>query len=246
MRIALISDVHGNLPALEAVLGAADAAGAEELWCLGDLVDWGPHPSECLALLREEADYTVIGNHDLLACGMTDPTIFSDISLEFSAWSRAQLSNDEFSWLSSLPSTLELGAAFLAHASPRDPVWEYVSTRRDAQAVFAACGSRLILVGHTHEQGGWRLRADVDGRPLRELVPRVDSPFDLGDDRWLLNPGSVGFPRHRKDGRAQWLLLDLAAATGELRRETYDWRRTRADLEATPLDPDLARNVRAC
>lgn len=254
MKIAITSDVHANLPALEAVLAAAEAAGAESVWCLGDVVDYGPHPGECVDRVAEAAAVTIVGNHDLAVAGLTDLAAFSHIARVCSIWSSQQLSPTQIDWLAALPSEHREGAVGLWHGSPRDPVWEYVSHKHTAAACFEATDAKMILVGHTHVPVAYRLRADIASfgpaaldlkRRTRNLHPQPapGAPLELGEDRWVINPGSVGFPRAERDTRAQWGLLDLDAGTFTFQRTDYDREQTKADLIASGTLAELARWV---
>lgn len=235
MRVAVLSDVHGNLGALEATLEAADAAGATEYWFLGDAVDYGARPNETCALLKACMTRAIAGNHDLLAAGMTDPHMFSDWALEYADHTARTLESRWRDWLAGLPLGLQDAQTTLRHGSPEDPVWGYVTLASDAESALHLTSTPLLLVGHTHHQGGWRRRADCNGR-LRNCMPATGERQPLRSDRLLLNPGSVGAPRAGKDGRAQWLLLDLAEEWFAFQRERYDWRAERRLLEQEGLD----------
>lgn len=245
MRIAVISDTHASPRALEAVLADAHAAGAEALWHLGDACDWGTDPARVVERLRAEADLSVSGNHDLLTLGAIGTEDFSKGSLVSRDYTRALLEDEHLAYLAGLPAEAhpEGTGCHLAHGSPRDPAWEYVSTHRVAEAVFKASRARVVLVGHTHVPRLYRERADLEARAVRERPARPGERVELGADRWIVNPGSVGNPTAKRDPRAQWLLLDLGADTLELRRSDYDWRSTRQDILDSWLPDSFAKGL---
>jgi diadenosine tetraphosphatase ApaH/serine/threonine PP2A family protein phosphatase len=236
VRAAVVSDIHGNLHALEAVLEAIDRDAPDELWCLGDLVGYGPRPNRCCALMAERADVCLIGNHDLAALGRLDLEIFSPDAAVSDAWTADNLEPETRAFLEPLESSGERKGVGLFHASPRDPVWEYILSPGIAYAGLAATPEQLVLVGHSHVALHFRLSTTT----LATAEAGVE--LDLGDDRWLLNPGSVGQPRDT-DPRAAWLLLDLEAAKATFRREAYDIVATQAEIRERGLPEALAARL---
>lgn len=245
MRIAVFSDTHASPLALSAVLADAETLGCEAVWHLGDACDWGSDPEATVDLLQAHADLNVSGNHDLLTLGKLSPEGFSEASLTASAYTRAHLRDDQLAYLDSLPAELwpEGTDCHLAHGSPRDPAWEYVQSPQVAAAVFKASSARLVLVGHTHVARLYRERADLDVRPVRQRDAKPGERVEIGADRWVVNPGSVGNPSAKRDPRAQWLILDLGADTLEHRRTEYDWRATRDAILASGLPKGFAKNL---
>jgi predicted phosphodiesterase len=238
MRIAVISDIHANLHALEAVLAAIDAEGADELWCLGDLVGYGPRPNECVALVQERAAVCLAGNHDLAVLGAIDLDVFQGAAGAAARWTRTILEPHARSFLAGLkPSGAREGVA-LAHGSPRDPVWEYVLTPPAAAAAFAAVQEPLLLVGHSHVQLALALE---DGRPTGGSA-EAGQAVELGGVRRLLNPGSVGQPRDG-DPRAAWLVIDAASSRATFRRTTYPIERTQAEMRERDLPEILSKRL---
>jgi len=235
MRTAVISDIHGNLAALEAVLEAIDADAPDELWCLGDLVGYGPRPSECCEAVATRAQICLGGNHDLAVRGSIDLREFSGDAALAAAWTRTVLTPEAASYLDSLEPEGERAGVALYHGSARDPVWEYVLSDEAAAATLALTDAALALVGHSHAA----LQVAL-GDGLREggLAP-AGTEVDLAGARRLLNPGSVGQPRDG-DPRAAWLLLDLAAGHASFRRVPYDIGRTQAEMRAAGLPEPLA------
>ncbi len=236
MRVAIVSDIHGNLHALEAVLEAIDRDAPDAIWCLGDLVGYGPRPNRCCALVAERADVCLIGNHDLAVLGRLDLDDFQPDAALSARWTTAALEDEGRVYLESLVSSGEREGVGLFHASPRDPVWEYVLTPDVAAASMAATSQELVLVGHSHVALHYRLS---DGM----LLP-ADHGTELGlsGDRWLLNPGSVGQPRDT-DPRAAWMLLDLEARRASYRRVEYDIARTQQEIRDRGLPEALAARL---
>jgi predicted phosphodiesterase len=240
VRVAVISDVHANLYALEAVLGEIDREPPDALWCLGDTVGYGPRPNECCDLVRSRADLALIGNHDLVALGSTEVALaeFNADAAEASLWTAQELTDESRSFLEGLKPTAEPEGAQLFHGSPRDPVWEYVLTEFVAQESFALTSAPLVLVGHTHVATALVL----DGRKLDGgVVPDgFEARLELG--RWLLNPGSVGQPR---DGNpeAAFLELDVDERRARFRRVPYPVERTQAEMRERGLPVALAERL---
>jgi predicted phosphodiesterase len=235
MRVAVLSDIHGNRPAFEAALAAA-SDGADVLWCLGDLVGYGAEPDACVALARERCRVCLAGNHDLAVRGELPDADFSTGARLAVQWTRATIGREQLDWLARHEPQGEARGLGLYHASPRDPVWEYVLSLAQAEACLDVQPQRVALIGHSHValSFGRRRGGDpVDG------TPRTDGDtLDISRGRWLLNPGSVGQPRDG-DPRAAWLDLDL-----DTLRAT--WRRVEYDVEAAAaaiLDAGLPRSL---
>ena len=233
MRIAVISDVHANLPALEAVLAAAGAV--EAVWHLGDIVGYGPDPDAVVARLREIGAVGVQGNHDAAAAG--DPGIdwFNPDARRAMEWTRAVISAETRAWLAALPETLVDGDVTLVHGSPRDPTWEYVTSVPVAQASLAALGTRICLNGHTHQPVAFI----EDGGRIEAVGPDDGSTLELRGRRALVNPGGVGQPRDG-DPRAAFMILDRAADTITWQRVAYDIAAVQAAMRAVGLPGQLA------
>jgi diadenosine tetraphosphatase ApaH/serine/threonine PP2A family protein phosphatase len=236
VRVAIVSDIHGNLHALEAVLEAIDRDAPDAIWCLGDLVGYGPRPNRCCAIVAERADVCLIGNHDLAVLGRLDLDDFQPDAALSARWTAAALEDAPRTYLESLRSSDERDGVGLFHASPRDAVWEYVLTPDAAAAAMAAASQDLVLVGHSHVALHY---GDSDGT----LLPAAEgSELELGDGRWLLNPGSVGQPRDA-DPRAAWLLLDLEARHASFRRVEYDIAKTQQEIRDRGLPEALAARL---
>jgi diadenosine tetraphosphatase ApaH/serine/threonine PP2A family protein phosphatase len=245
MRIAVVSDIHANLPAFEAVLGAIDAAGVEETWCLGDVLGYGAEPEECAHLARERCSACLVGNHDLAVLGTLDIGAFSEAAAAAVAWTRGQVSTQTLEWLRELEPVEERERIGLFHASPRDPVWEYVLSAEQADACLDAQDQRISLVGHSHVALFFvRLASDEEQRgEIRGAQASDDTLLDLGAGEWLINPGSVGQPRDG-DPRAAWLELDTDEATARFHRVPYDVERAAEAIVAGGLPRRLAERLK--
>ena len=239
MRVAIVSDVHGNRHAFEAVLDAVEAAGAEELWCLGDLVGYGAEPDACVELARRHAAVCLAGNHDLAVCGRLPLDQFvrgAELSIE---WTRATIAPEHVEWLATLePQKLD-EAVGLYHASPRDPVWEYVLSPLQAELCIDRLEHRIACIGHSHMALQY---SRMDGAVASGGTCRAGVELDVGSGTWLLNPGSVGQPRDG-DPRAAWLLLDTSARTASFRRSEYDVSGAAAAIRAARLPDSLAERL---
>jgi diadenosine tetraphosphatase ApaH/serine/threonine PP2A family protein phosphatase len=236
---AILSDVHGNRQALDAVLRAVREAGAAEWWCLGDLVGYGADPVHCLSTCMRLAARCLAGNHDLGASGRLDLDDFAHHAHEALTWTRRTLGAAGMQKLDKLePVDLE-GDVPLYHASPRDPVWEYVVSAAQARASLERLEAPLTLIGHTHMPAAWRLGPDgaMDGG-----FAQGEGMLPLGEGRWLVNPGSVGQPRDG-DPRAAWALLDPEAAVIHFRRTPYDVAAAQNAILAAGLPPMLAARL---
>ena len=240
MRVAVVSDIHSNLHALEAVLRAIDADAPDELWCLGDLVGYGPRPDECCAALAERMDVCLAGNHDLGVIEKIDLVEFGGEAGIAARWTRDVLEPEARSLLDRLE---PLGAAHgvsLYHGSARDPIWEYVLTDEAAIATLELAGSPLVLVGHSHV--ALRVVRSADGDLDGGLAP-AGAQLELEGVQALLNPGSVGQPRDG-DPRAAYLLLDLDARRASFRRVEYDIGQTQREIRDAGLPELLAARLK--
>jgi diadenosine tetraphosphatase ApaH/serine/threonine PP2A family protein phosphatase len=239
MRTALLSDVHGNLPAFEAVLADIDAQGVEEIWCLGDLVGYGAQPDECVELARQRCDLCLAGNHDMVVTGAIDIADFSSSAAAAALWTRENIDGGALEFLEGLSPQQDGRAIGLYHASPRDPVWEYVLSGWQADECMDLMESRVGAVGHSHV-ALWFGRTEegkVDGG-----AAEADLEQDLSDGEWLINPGGVGQPRDG-DPRAAWLLLDTEEWTAQWRRVEYPIEKAAAAIEKAGLPALLAQRL---
>jgi predicted phosphodiesterase len=236
MRIAVLSDIHGNLPALEAVLAAIRPFDA--IWQLGDIVGYGPQPNEVVALLASHNAGGVRGNHDAAALGELDTDAFNDDARAALEWTAAQLDDTTRTWLGELPSRKVDEPFTLVHGSPRDPTWEYVFTAAIARSNMSSFDTRHCLVGHTHIPAVYRER---DGR-MQALEPEPGVPLALGPERAIINPGSVGQPRDG-DPRASAMLFDTDERTLEWHRVEYPIEHVQQLMTQHDLPPRLVRRL---
>lgn len=233
--MALISDIHGNLPALQAVLADIEQAKVDATWCLGDLVGYGAEPDDCVALTAERCSLCLVGNHDLVVIGRIDIGLFSHNAAVAATWTDARIQPDTRRFLEGLE-PLDTGRAIgLFHASPRDPVWEYVLSTAQAEQCMSAMEHRVGAVGHSHVPLQFS-RTD-DGSEGAQAP--AGTAVDLSRGSWLVNPGSVGQPRDG-DPRAAWLLLDLAAQTASWMRVDYPVDDAARAIRDAGLPPALA------
>ncbi len=240
MRAAAISDIHANLPALEAVLEAVEAVGIEEIWCLGDVVGYGAEPDECADLVRERCDLCLVGNHDLAVLDAIDVSAFSEAAAAAVAWTREHVAPRTLELLRELEPFGERAGVGLFHASPRDPIWEYVLSAEQADACLDAQPQRIALIGHSHVSLFFmRPTAGEESEEIRGAQSSDGTLLDLGASQWLINPGSVGQPRDG-DPRAAWLELDIEAGTARFHRVAYDVDRAAAAIAAAGLPRRLA------
>jgi diadenosine tetraphosphatase ApaH/serine/threonine PP2A family protein phosphatase len=239
MCVAVVSDIHSNLHALEAVLAAVDAEAPDELWCLGDLVGYGPRPNECCAALAERTDVCLAGNHDLGVLGTIDLAEFGGEAGIAARWTREVLEPEARKFLQRLEPEGAAHGVALYHGSARDPVWEYVLSDEAALATLELAGSPLVLVGHSHV--ALRVVQSGDGEVDGGLAA-AGTEVELGGVQALLNPGSVGQPRDG-DPRAAFLLLDLDARRGSFRRVEYDIERTQQEMREAGLPELLAARL---
>jgi predicted phosphodiesterase len=239
VRIAVLSDVHGNLHALEAVLAALADDPHDELWCLGDVVGYGPRPNSCCRLVAEHADICLIGNHDLGVLGRLDLDDFSLDAAASARWTASVLEDEPRRFLDGLVPDERRGDVALYHASARDPVWEYVLTPFAALASFAATNAETILVGHSHVALAFTLAS----QRLETTIAAGGTELELPEDgRWIVNPGSVGQPRDG-DARAAYAILDLEARRVAYRRVEYSVEETQEEIRARGLPEALAERL---
>jgi predicted phosphodiesterase len=252
VRLAIISDIHANLPALEAVLADVEGAGVDELWCLGDVVGYGAHPDECASLVAERCALCLVGNHDLAVLGELDDSSFSPAAAAAVRWTRETARPETIEFLRGLKPADENRDVALYHASPRDPVWEYVLWPDQAAECIAVQETRISLVGHSHVALFFVMAGDGDprhtGQPLdpqgtaQGAQARAGTRLDLSEGRWLINPGSVGQPRDG-DPRAAWMELDTDAWEAAYHRVDYEIERAAEAIAANELPEHLAKRL---
>ena len=237
MRCAILADIHANLAAFQAVLEDAQKRGGfEEIWCLGDVVGYGPDPRECIQLLHQHRHLCIAGNHDWAAIGNLDTRYFNPEAAAASHWTAKQLSSEDIDYLRGLPQTLQRDDFTLAHGSPRESIWEYVLSTEIARANFAYFYTRFCLIGHSHVPLVFDLDQDNLCR-LRQLPGELFLKQEK--DRLIINCGGVGQPRDA-DPRASYAILDTDTAVIRHYRVEYDIPATQQKMLKAGLPRRLA------
>ena len=231
MRTAVIADIHSNMEALQAVLrDLEERGGADEVWCLGDIVGYGPDPRECINILRQRHALCVAGNHDWAAIGKLDTSAFNPEAAAACQWTAEALKKEDIDYLASLPLTLPVGKFTLVHGSPREPIWEYVLSTQTAKANFGAFDSKFCLIGHSHSP----LLFELDSKNSCRLHQLPEELSLRTESRFIINGGSVGQPRD-SDPRASYAIIDTERETLWHHRVEYDFKTTQEKI----LDADL-------
>jgi predicted phosphodiesterase len=240
MRIAVLSDIHANLPALEAV--AEDLPPVDEIWVLGDIVGYGPQPNEVIATLQDLGARSVLGNHDGAAIGLVNARYFNPDARAAIEWTAEAVDDNARTYMAVLPEVRRDGEVTAVHGSPRDPIWEYITGPGVARPNFTAFDTRYCLFGHTHQPVAFRSAADgvetIPGHPEAQVA------LPAGD-RFLLNPGSVGQPRDGLRDAAYALLEVDGSGPGaiEFRRVRYDVDRTQELMRQEGLPMRLVERL---
>jgi len=242
MRYLILSDIHSNLEALEAVLGQAQAR-YEQVVCLGDVVGYGPNPNEVIDRLQElKPVATVRGNHDKASCGIDSAEEFNAAARQAALWTREQLRAENLSYLRQLPSgPIRLNTFQIVHGSLRDED-EYLFQPREAYESLKLAEISFTFCGHTHFQGGFALKESGRMEILRVSHARGVAMAELkleAGARYLINPGSIGQPRDG-DARAAFACFDPDRQQVEYWRVPYDVRATQAKMRAAGLPESLA------
>ena len=232
MRIAVLSDIHANIRALDAVIDAAGRVDA--IWHLGDVVGYGPDPDAVVERLRDAGAVGVRGNHDAAAVGGSEIDWFNPEARRAMEWTRRRISPTTIEWLSALPERRSLDGCELVHGSPREPLWEYVTSVPVARANLAVLTERIGLHGHTHIPVAF---VEDDGR-VDVVGPGRESSLELRGRRALVNPGSVGQPRDG-DPDASFMVLDPEAGVVTWHRVPYDVTAVQAAMREAGLPPSL-------
>lgn len=236
MRVAVLSDIHANLPALDAVLEAL--APFDAVWQLGDVVGYGPQPDEVVARLRTVGASGVRGNHDAAAIGQLATDAFNEDARAAVEWTASRIRHGTAAWLRSLPDRTTSETFTLVHGSPRDPIWEYLVSAALARSNLVAFDTPHCLVGHTHIPLVFR----EEGADIEMLSPADGSRLALDARRLILNPGSVGQPRDG-DPRACGMVLDTESGLVEWRRVAYPVPPVQAMMVAAGLPKRLSERL---
>jgi diadenosine tetraphosphatase ApaH/serine/threonine PP2A family protein phosphatase len=239
MRYAIIADIHANLAALQAVLeDIKEKGGVEEMWCLGDMVGYGPDPHQCLELLRQYPHVCVAGNHDWAAIGKIDTSYFNPDAAAACQWTAGQLTPDDVRYLESLPLTITRGDFTLVHGSPVEPIWEYVISNSVAAKNFAFFQSLFCLVGHSHVPLVFQEVAGYS--QFSKLSPGIGLVLD--ETRMIINPGGVGQPRDG-DPRASYAIYESEGRVIRLYRIPYDISATQDKMMQAGLPVSLVARL---
>ena len=240
MRYAIIADIHANLEAFTAVLADIEhKEGVAEIWCLGDIVGYGPDPCECIELLRRYNHVCVAGNHDWAAIGKLDTSYFNPMAIAACEWTTKQLSPADIYYLEKLPLTIDKGDFLLVHGSPMEPIWEYVISTGIAERNFSSLKSKYCLVGHSHVPVAFK---EEDGSCLPiTLSPGIG--LVIGDNRMIINPGGVGQPRDG-DPRASYAIYDSESQIIRLYRIPYDISTTQDKMMQAGLPVHLVTRLK--
>jgi diadenosine tetraphosphatase ApaH/serine/threonine PP2A family protein phosphatase len=238
MKWAILSDVHGNLEALQAVLADLHREGAGKIAFLGDAVGYGANPGECLLLLREQTEFWVAGNHDWGAVGLTDVSYFNAAAKSAVLWTRGELAEEDRTFLRGLPLVLEAGGITFVHATPNEPgEWHYIFAYPEAEQAFGSWDGELAFVGHSHRP----VILAKGGKGGVNTLGREAAVLEKGT-RYIINVGSVGQPR---DGnpRAAYGLYDEGERKFSLRRVPYDIPAAQQKIIRAGLPASLARRL---
>jgi len=231
MRVLLISDIHANLTALKTVLEHAGAADA--VWCLGDIIGYGPQPNECIEAMQTLEAVSIVGNHDLACLGAVDIADFNPDARRASLWTNQVLNESGRSYLTALSAHRQVDAQVThAHGSPREPVWEYLLDAQTADESLAFFQTPLCFVGHTHVPMVFQ---SIAGRPCMRALPDDGEVLTLDPhSRYIINPGSVGQPRDG-DSRAAYAIFDRQAGTISFHRIGYKIKETQRLMREVDL-----------
>jgi predicted phosphodiesterase len=217
MRYAIISDIHGNLAALEKVLQKISSLECDRVVCLGDVVGYGPYPNECVEIVREQSDIVIMGNHDHAAIGLTDTNDFNQWAREAVAWTAVVLSERSRQFLSQLPFEYKGDDLLFVHATPCKPSrWNYILNLWEAKKNFGCFEEKICFVGHSH------IPVSFISNVKNDLSLSTDNPLKIREEfRYIINVGSVGQPRDG-DSKAAFVVYDSDVDQAELMRVSYD------------------------
>jgi predicted phosphodiesterase len=254
MRYGIVSDIHSNLDALDAVLRELDGLGMDQLVCLGDIVGYGPNPNECCDVLRQRGCLAIAGNHDEAATMASSVEGFNSLAAAAIAWTRTQLTPENSAFLTGLPRERDFKTFEVVHGAP-DAHFDYILDLADACDAFEHVRRPITFIGHTHvaevffqdcsnrptdqlDQAG----VSDSGRTYHQRLVHGGRIEITPQYRYIINPGSVGQPRDRNP-QASFARFDDDANLIEIRRVTYDVMRVREKMEQASLPPRLAERL---
>ena len=243
MRCLIISDIHANFAAFEAVLQDVKRRGVsyDIVWCLGDIVGYGPDPNDCIDMLRTLPHVCLAGNHDWAVLGNLDLETFHENAAYVVEWTRSVLTPHNLQYLRARPEELQQGDYYLVHASPREPIWEYITDVNVAEENFGYLPTPYCLVGHTHVPVVFV--KDGRSKAVHAKYPEFDLPIQLKpNSRYIINPGSVGQPRDG-DARAAYALLDTEALTWTAHRVDYPIKVTQDKMRVAKIPNRLVERL---
>ena len=238
MRYGIVADVHANLAAFEAVL--ADMGKVDALWCLGDVVGYGPDPNECVELLRRHEHLCIIGNHDLAAIGRIDTSEFNPVAAAAASWTGRALTDRSRQFLESLPEKVVVEPFTLAHGSPRQPIWEYITHDGRAAPNFDHFETIACLVGHTHVPALYV--QDASTGTVLGRAPGPDDFVEVGEAKLIANPGGVGQPRDG-DPQAAYAVYDSESRILQWKRVAYPIEMTQRRMREAGLPERLVERL---
>lgn len=238
-RILLLSDIHANLAALDAVLADAEYHGPmDEVWSLGDAVGYGPRPNECLERLRGLSAVAVAGNHEMATVGGIPAGDFNPYARSAIEWTATELTGESREHIGSMLQTEIRNEFTLVHGSPRDPVWEYITGPEVAAVNLAYLETQCCVHGHTHVPAAM----PVVSLESQAIWPIAEQTVEIGEGRWFINPGSVGQPRDG-DPRASYAVIDSTEMTVQFLRAEYPIAETQHQMETVELPAMLIQRL---
>lgn len=234
MRVLVLSDIHGNLVALNAVLKAAKEIGYDTVFCLGDLVGYGPKPDECVTRIRELPSVScVMGNHDAAVSGYISIDSFNQDAQQSVHWGIDHVSAGNLQYLNHLPDLLVQDGCTIVHGSPRNPIWEYILDSYTARMNYEFFETQFCFIGHSHQPIVFRYR-QMDGILPNWYIPINGEIFEFSNERVIMNPGSVGQPRDR-DPRASFGMFDMENLTWTVHRVSYNIEKVQSQIQNAEL-----------
>ena len=235
MKYAVISDIHSNLEALKTVLSYLQLQSIDKIICLGDIVGYGPHPNECINVVKSECDVCIMGNHDHAVLGLTDISYFNQFAKDSVIWTQSQLTNESKSFLTNLPFTFETEDTLFVHSTPVEPEeWNYILSSQEAKNYLEKINYKLVFIGHSHVP----VIFSYEHGPVFEK----SMSLDLKNERYIVNVGSIGQPRN-KDPRSCFVIYDDVTNKIEYVLLDYDIKKTYQDIIERKLPPFLATRL---